>query len=50
MTKSDFQKYHDLSDDDMVRIEACLRIFKGSIVRIFSKDDDHLIYTQNNTS
>jgi hypothetical protein len=40
MTRSEFQKYWGFSDDEMAKIEACIKVFNGTILRIYDKPKD----------
>jgi hypothetical protein len=40
MTKSEFQQHHGFTSEEMVLLEALLRIFKGKIISIKEVDKD----------
>ena len=40
MTKNEFKQFHDFTTEEMVLLEALLRIFKGKIISIKKVDKE----------
>ena len=40
MNKKEFQEFHDFTSEEMILLEALLRIFKGKIISIKKVDKE----------